>query len=143
MLTSPLFAKRTSGACTSTVSADPISGARAEVWGQTTAIIALTCGFAGRRRRASASWMPGKRACRVKKLDRRSDLAVRQLADLPSHCPDALVHPVPVYMLATPPARPLRPRRAGSREGRAPSPAQGPPSRRRASPVHGTVALAE
>src|SRR6266540_2142860 len=90
MLTSPLFAKRTSGACTSTVSADPISGARAEVWGQTTAIIALTCGFAGRRRRASASWMPGKRACRVKKLDRRSDLAVRQLADLPSHCPDAL-----------------------------------------------------
>src|SRR6266545_4261493 len=55
MLTSPLFAKRTSGACTSTVSADPISGARAEVWGQTTAIIALTCGFAGRRRRASAS----------------------------------------------------------------------------------------
>ena len=34
--------------------------------------------------------MPGKRACRVKKLDRRSDLAVRQLADLPSHCPDAL-----------------------------------------------------
>src|SRR6266540_738465 len=74
--------------------------------------------------------------CRVKKLDRRSDLAVRQLADLPSHCRDALVHPVPVYVLATPPARPLRPRRAGSREGRAPPPTQGPPSRPRASRVH-------
>jgi hypothetical protein len=47
--------------------------------------------------------------CGVKK-DRHSDLRVRQLSDPPSHCPDALVHPVPALLWPAPPARPLRPR---------------------------------
>ena len=34
--------------------------------GSETAIMRLTCGFAGRRRRASGSWMPGKRASAIR-----------------------------------------------------------------------------
>src|SRR6266545_460230 len=76
------------------------------------------------------------RWCGVKKFDRPSDLAIRRLADLSSNCPDALVHPVAASVPATPPARPLRPRRAGSQERRARPPAQGPVSRRDPTTVH-------